>query len=68
MKLVIKEINRKKRLAWCQGKRQWSVENWKRVIFSDESKIMIDHDERVRIWREKNEGWRSGIQKRSMKS
>lgn len=60
-KLVIKEINRKKRLAWCRGKRQWSVENWKRVIFSDESKIMIGHDERVRIWRKRDEGWRPDL-------
>jgi transposase len=60
-KLVIKEVNRKKRLAWCRGKRQWTVDNWKRVIFSDESKIMIGHDERVRIWRKRDEGWRPDL-------
>lgn len=60
-KLVIMENNRKKRLAWCRGKRQWSVEDLKRVIFSDESKIMIGHDERVRIWRKKDEGWRPDL-------
>ena len=32
-KLVIKDVNRKKRLAWCRGKRIWTVDNWKRVIF-----------------------------------
>lgn len=68
-KLVIKENNRKKRLSWCRGKRQWSVENWKRVIFSDESKIMIGHDERVRIWRKKDEGWRPDlVEKRNLQA
>ena len=40
-KLVIKDVNRKKRLAWCRGKRIWTVDNWKRVIFFDEIRIMI---------------------------
>ena len=48
-KLVIKDVNRKKRPAWCRGKRIWTVDNWKCVIFSDETKIMIGHDERVRV-------------------
>ena len=47
-----------KRLSWCQEKRRWSVENnWKRIIFSDESKIMIGHDEWVYMWRKAGEGW-----------
>ena len=42
-KLVIKEVNRKKRLSWCWEKRRWSVENnWKKYIFSDESKTFLD--------------------------
>ena len=32
-KLVIKDVNRKKRLAWCRGKRIWTVDNWKGGIF-----------------------------------
>ena len=49
-KLVIKDVNRKKRPAWCRDKRiTWTVDNWKCVIFSDETKIMIGHDERVRV-------------------
>lgn len=33
-KLVIKEVNRKKRLSWCREKRTWSVENnWRKNHF-----------------------------------
>jgi transposase len=46
-----RNLSLKKRLVWCRGKRQWTFDNWKRVIFLDESIIMIGHDERVRIWR-----------------
>ena len=39
-KVVIREVNRKKRLSWCREKRKLSVDNyWKKIIFSDESKI-----------------------------
>ena len=31
------------------------------MIFSDEIKIMIGHDERVRIWRKRDEGWRPDL-------
>jgi len=61
-KVVIREVNRKKRLAWCREKRRWTVNgNWKRVIFSDESKIMIGHDQRAYVWWKRDEGWRPDL-------
>lgn len=61
-KMVVKEVNRKKRLSWCREKRWWTVQqHWKKVIFSDESKIMIGHDERVYVWRKCGEGWRPDL-------
>ena len=60
--MVVKEVNRKKRLSWCREKRWWTVQqHWKKVIFSDESKIMIGHDERVYVWRKCGEGWRPDL-------
>jgi transposase len=32
---------RKKRLVWAQGHRNWTVEQWGRVLFSDECQISI---------------------------
>ncbi|XP_062566847.1 uncharacterized protein LOC134229158 [Saccostrea cucullata] len=61
-KLVVKEVNRRKRLAWCREKRRWTVQsNWNKVIFSDEINIMTGHDQRVHIWRKRNEGWRPDL-------
>ena len=31
------------------------------MIFSDESKVMIGHDERVHVWRQHGEGWRPDL-------
>jgi hypothetical protein len=31
------------------------------VIFSDESKVMIGHDECVHVWRQCGEGWRPDL-------
>ena len=62
--MTVKDDNRKKRLAWCREKRRVTVENfWKKVIFSDESKIMIWHDSRVLVWRKRDEGWRPDLVK-----
>lgn len=36
-KMVIKEVNRRKRFSWCLTKRKWLVQNeWKQRIFSDD--------------------------------
>jgi hypothetical protein len=38
-KPAISQKNRKDRLAFAKSHRDWTVEDWKRVIFSDETKI-----------------------------
>jgi hypothetical protein len=55
-KVVVKEGNSKKRLSWCREKRKWKINDWKRDIFPDESKVTIGHDERVHVWRQRGEG------------
>lgn len=42
----------------CARKKIWTVENdWKEVIYSDESQIVIGNDCRVYIWRKSYESW-----------
>ncbi|XP_062600651.1 uncharacterized protein LOC134262292 [Saccostrea cucullata] len=70
-KLVIREVNRRKRLSWCREKRKVTVDNfWRKVIFSDKSKIVVGQDSRVYIWRKRGEGWRPdlvrGVQNKTM--
>ena len=52
-------VNRQKRLSWCLEKRRWLVNgNWYKVIFSDESQIVIGNNNRIYIWRKRVEGYR----------
>ena len=55
-RVVIREVNRKKRLSWCLEKRRWLVNgNWDKVIFSDESQIVVRNNNRLYIWRKRGE-------------
>lgn len=62
--VVIKTVNRKKRLSWCREKRRWTVRNqWSKVIFSDESQICVGENNRVYVWKKAGEGWRPNLAK-----
>ncbi|GFX36382.1 transposable element Tc1 transposase [Trichonephila clavipes] len=44
------------RLAWARVNRDWSVEDWKRVVWRDESRFqLLIADGRLRIWRQAHE-------------
>ncbi len=43
--------NRKRRLQFAQAHQNWTIEDWKNVVWSDESRFLLWHsDGRVRIW------------------
>ena len=47
-KVVVKAEIRRKRLPWCLEKRRWVVDgNWNKVIFLDESQIVIGTSNRI---------------------
>ena len=57
--LTIRSENRTRRVNWCRGKLNWTVNNnWKKVIFSDETQVVIDQNKSVYIWRSPDEIWR----------
>ena len=64
MKAVVKKkkplllVNhRKRRLAFALKYQHWIVEDWKRVIWSNETKInRIGSDGQEYVWRKKREG------------
>ncbi|GFS80053.1 transposable element Tc1 transposase [Trichonephila clavipes] len=40
------------RLQWCQTRSMWNVTDWQKVVFSDESRLVLGTDNnRVRVWR-----------------
>ncbi len=49
--------NRKRRIQFTQTQQNWTIEDWKNVAWSDESRFLLRHsDGRVRIWRKEYEG------------
>jgi len=48
---LISTTNRKKRLQFARAHQNWTFEDWKYVVWSDESRFLLRHsDRRVRIW------------------
>jgi hypothetical protein len=55
-KPLITTINKKKRVAWCKKYLHWTSDDWKRVLWSDESRFTIFcTDGHVKIWRNPHE-------------
>ncbi len=48
--------NRERRPPFAQAHQNWTIEDWKNVAWSDESRFLLRHsDGRVRIWRKEHE-------------
>ncbi len=48
--------NRKRRIQFTQAQQNWTIEDWKNVAWSDESRFLLGHSYgRVRIWRKEHE-------------
>ncbi|GFS62016.1 HTH_Tnp_Tc3_2 domain-containing protein [Trichonephila clavipes] len=44
--------HRQLRLQWCQARSMWNVTDWQKVVFSDESRLVLGTDDnRVRVLR-----------------
>ncbi|GFX77228.1 transposable element Tc1 transposase [Trichonephila clavipes] len=44
--------HRQLRLQWCQARSMWNVTDWQKVVFSDESRFVLETDDnRVWVWR-----------------
>ncbi len=48
--------NRTRRIQFTQDHQNWTIEDWKNVAWSDESRFLLRHsDGRVRLWRKEQE-------------
>jgi hypothetical protein len=53
---ILGRQNRRARVRWCNTVRNWTLRNWRRMWFNDESRFMLQHrDGRIRVYRRKNE-------------
>ncbi len=51
-KPYISESNRRFRLKWTRERRSWTINEWKKVIWSDESRFtLFQNDGKVHVWR-----------------
>ena len=47
----VSENNRKIRLNWAREKRLWTIDDWKKVVWSDESRFtLFRNDGKVQVW------------------
>lgn len=55
-KPLLSAFNRRRRLQFAKEHKDWTVDDWKKVMWSDESRFQLHHaDGRVRIWRKQHE-------------
>ena len=47
--------HKKRRLAWCQDRNDWIREQWRKVLFLDESTFELVHGRRTFVRRRKGE-------------
>ncbi|CAE7020550.1 Transposase [Pyrenophora teres f. teres] len=49
---------RQERLNWCLAHKDWTLEDWKNVIWSDETSVLLNHRRGgYRVWRKKEEAF-----------
>ncbi len=59
---------RQRRLTWAKEKKNWTVAQWSKVLFSDESKFCISFgNQGPRVWRKDGEAHSSSCLKSSVK-
>ena len=54
-KTNLTKLMREVRLAFCLLYKHWTLENWKRVIWTDETNVVLCKRNNTRIWRRANE-------------
>jgi DDE superfamily endonuclease/Transposase/Helix-turn-helix domain len=67
-KPFISEENRLKRLQWARDHRNWTKEQWRRVLWTDESSISTDSNGKIRVWCRKDELYNPDCTQGSVKS
>ena len=68
VKPLLNQRQRQKRLTWAQEKKDWTVAQWSKVLFSDESKCCISFgNQGPRVWRKSGEAHNPSCLKSSVK-
>ena len=66
-KPLLNDNQRKRQYKWCQAYSTWTIEDWKKVIFSDECKIKMFSSTRTFVRRPKDARFKSRYILKSVK-
>ncbi len=67
-KTLLKQKHRQKHLSWAKEKKNWTVSQWPKVLFSDESTFSISFgNQGPRVWRKNGEAQNPSCLKSSVK-
>ncbi len=67
-KPLLNQRQRQKHLTWAVEKKNWTVAQWSKVLFSDESKFCISFgNQGPRVWRKSGEAQNPSCLKSSVK-
>jgi len=66
-KPFVSETNRIRRVAWCREHVDWTLEQWSRVLWSDESPFVYRFAQRQRVWRTNGEKYSAITTKATVK-
>ena len=47
---LIRPAKRKTQMLFCQEKKNWTKEDWKKLSFSDETMVVIKNACKIQIW------------------
>lgn len=54
-KPFISSRNRRRRVRWCMDRLHYTLDQWKRFLFTDESKFTLRFSQKTRVWRSPTE-------------
>uniref|UniRef100_A0A9J8ACC3 Transposase Tc1-like domain-containing protein n=1 Tax=Cyprinus carpio carpio TaxID=630221 RepID=A0A9J8ACC3_CYPCA len=54
-RVLLNQKQRQKRLTWATENQHWTVAQWSKVLFSDESKFCMFGNQGARVWRKTGE-------------
>ena len=62
---LFQQKNEAARLAWCKAHENWTTEQWRKVLWSDESTFTQFRQNRTsRVWRQPKDEWSSSCPSR----
>jgi hypothetical protein len=54
-KLCLNAVARQNRVNWCKQHKNWTMNQWRQIVFTDECRVGFTSDGIIRVWRRPNE-------------